>query len=448
MPDSTTSFDHAPVFPDVDEIRYEGPLSNHALAYRHYAQDKPVLGKRMEDHLRMAVCYWHTFCWDGFDIFGAGTFDRPWHRPTDARQAADLKMAAAFEFTSKLGLPFYTFHDVDVVEPSPTPDELANNLARAVGMMEEYQAKSGVRLLWGTANLTSNPRYAAGALTNPDPEAAACAIRQIRDCLNVTHQLGGANYVLWGGREGYDTLLNTDLSRELENLGRFMAMVVEHKHKIGFGGKILMEPKPHEPMYHQYDFDTATVHGFLERFDLVGEVHVNIEPNHSTLAGHSFAHEVATAVSLGVMGSIDINCGNAQNGWDTDQFNLDVRDMTLALIELLPSGGLDTGGFNFDAKVRRQSSDLMDLFHGAIGAVDALAQALIAAADIIERGEIAALKAERYAGWEGDLGTAMGGSDASLETIANRAASAGLNPKHRSGRQEYLENVINRSLLK
>ncbi|MEL6569294.1 MAG: xylose isomerase [Pseudomonadota bacterium] len=442
------SFDQGPVFPDIGDIRYEGPLSENMLAYRHYSKDAAVLGKTMEQHLRMAVCYWHTFCWDGFDIFGQGTFGRTWHDITDARGAADLKMAAAFEFTSKLGLPFYTFHDVDVVEPSPTPDDLANNMARATDRLARYQDETGIRLLWGTANLFSHKRYAAGALTNPDPAVAACAIRQIRDCLNATHRLGGANYVLWGGREGYDTLLNTDLKREMNNLGRFLSMVVEHKHKIGFEGKILLEPKPHEPMYHQYDFDTATVYGFLERYDLVGEVHVNIEPNHATLAGHSFAHEIATAVALGVMGSIDINCGNAQNGWDTDQFNLDTRDMVSALIELLPSGGLDSGGFNFDAKVRRQSSDPADLFYATIGAVDALAHALTCAADILKKGEIAAFKAKRYRGWEGELGAAITAPEASLDSIADRVAGEGIDGGHTSGRQEYLENLIHRSLSK
>ena len=435
-----------PVFGDIAPIKFEGPDSENPLAYRYYNKDQMVLGKRMEDHLRMAVCYWHTFCWDGFDIFGAGTFDRPWQNPANDRSAADAKMAAAFEFFTKLGLPYYCFHDVDVTEASATPDELSNNFKRASDRLGTYQEETGVKLLWGTANLFSHPRYAAGGLTNPDPEVAACAVRQIRDCLETTNRLGGENYVLWGGREGYDTLLNTDLTRELENFGRFLSMVVEHKHKIGFKGKILIEPKPHEPMYHQYDFDTATIYGFLSRFGLLGEVHVNIEPNHATLSGHSFAHEVATAVSLDMMGSIDINSGNYQNGWDTDQFNLDVRDITLALVELLPSGGLDTGGFNFDAKVRRQSSDLTDLFHGHIGGADALARALLAAADLIERGEIKDLKAKRYSGWNGSLGKKMLAEGASLASIADQAASDSLNGKHSSGRQEHLENLVARSI--
>ena len=446
MADTNTSLSAGSVFGDIPHIKFEGPDTENTLAYRYYNKDQMVLGKRMEDHLRLAVCYWHSFCWDGFDIFGAGTFDRPWHNAANDRNAADAKMAAAFEFFSKLGLPYYCFHDVDVAEASETPDDLSNNFKRASDNLAAYQQETGTKLLWGTANLFSHPRYAAGGLTNPDPEVAACAIRQIRECLEATHRLGGENYVLWGGREGYDTLLNTDLTRELENFGRFLSMVVEHKHKIGFKGKILIEPKPHEPMYHQYDFDTATIYGFLSRFGLLGEVHVNIEPNHATLSGHSFAHEVATAVSLGMMGSIDINSGNYQNGWDTDQFNLDIRDITLALIELLPSGGLDTGGFNFDAKVRRQSSEPVDLFYGHIGGVDALARALLSAADIIERGQISAKKHERYAGWDSALGKEMLSDQASLESIADHAAAAGLNGRHTSGHQEYLENLVTRSL--
>ncbi len=447
MPDTLDNTEFAPFFPDIGQISYEGPSSENALAYQYYDKDRMVLGRTMQQHLRLAVCYWHTFCWDGFDIFGAGTFERPWQSPANDRQAADMKMAAAFEFFQKLDVPFYCFHDVDVVEASETPDQLSANLMRAADRLAYYQDKTSKKLLWGTANLFSHPRYAAGGLTNPDPEVAACAIRQIRDCLNVTHKLGGENYVLWGGREGYDTLLNTDLNLELENFGRFLTMVVEHKHKIGFKGKILIEPKPHEPMYHQYDFDTATIYGFLRRFDLLGDVHVNIEPNHATLSGHSFAHEIATAVSLGMMGSIDINCGNAQNGWDTDQFNLDIRDITLALIELLPSGGLTTGGFNFDAKVRRQSSKLIDLFYGHIGGIDSLARALLSAEDLIKRGKLEDHKAERYSGWKSDYGQQLLSDGASLDTIADAVTNNGTVGQHRSGHQEYLENLVNRSLV-
>ncbi|MEN7342424.1 MAG: xylose isomerase [Pseudomonadota bacterium] len=447
MPSVDASDAAQPMFPEIEMIRYEGPESENPLAYRYYDKDRVVLGKRMEDHLRMAVCYWHTYCWDGFDIFGAGTFRRPWHRASDLSAVAASKMAACFEFLSKLDVPFYCFHDVDVVARHDTPDALSSDLQLATEQLAQYQSRTGKRLLWGTANLFSHPRYAAGGLTNPDPDVAACALRQIRDCLNATHALDGANYVLWGGREGYETLLNTDLTRELEHFGRFLTLVVEHKHKIGFPGKILIEPKPHEPMYHQYDFDTATIYGFLRRFDLLGEVHVNIEPNHATLSGHSFAHEVATAASLGMLGSIDINSGNNQNGWDTDQFNLDVRDITLALMELLPTSGLDTGGFNFDAKVRRQSSDTIDLFYGHIGGIDALARGLLSAADVLEKGLVSDHKARRYAKWDREIGATLLSPDASLDTIADFAKAEGIDGHHSSGRQEYLEHLVNRSLL-
>jgi xylose isomerase len=432
------------IFTDVETIRYEGPDSSNPLAYRYYDKNRHVMGKTMQEHLRMAVCYWHTFCWDGYDIFGAGTFERPWHSGVNDRAASDKKMDAAFDFFRALDLPYYCFHDVDVAAHSPTPRELSENLRYSVDRLGAKQEESGVGLLWGTANLFSHPRYAAGGLTNPDPEIVGCALRQIRDCLEATHQLGGANYVMWGGREGYDTLLNTDLKRELDNYGRFLSMVVEHKKKIGFEGKILIEPKPHEPSYLQYDFDTASIYGFLNRFDLLGEVYVNIEPNHATLSGHSFAHEVATAVALDMMGSIDINSGNSQNGWDTDQFNLDVRDITLAMIELLPAGGLDTGGFNFDAKVRRQSCDPMDVIYAHVGGVDALARALLAAVELIEQGELTSLKAQRYAAWNKASGARLLAADASLESIADAVAAEDNNPQHSSGRQEYLENLVSR----
>ncbi len=433
-------------FPGIDPIRFEGSETENPLAFRTYDPDRVVMGKRMEDHLRPAICFWHTFCWDGFDIFGAGPFERSWQSEGPTRAGADKRREAAFEFFTKMGTPFYCFHDVDICEASPTANELATNFARAVDDLERLQGQTGLKPLWGTANLFSHPRYAAGGLTNPDPDVAACALRQVRDCLEATHRLGGSNYVLWGGREGYDTLLNTNLKTELDNFARFLSKIIDHKHRLGFEGKILIEPKPHEPMYHQYDFDTATVYGFLKTYGLEGEVHVNIEPNHATLAGHSFAHEIATAVSLGVMGSIDINCGNAQNGWDTDQFNLDVRDITLAMIELLPAGGLDTGGFNFDAKVRRQSSDLEDLFYAHIGGLDALAAGLLAAADLIEKGQIARFKADRYAGWQGEFGQFLLDENTSLADAVDRIVADDRDGSHSSGRQEYLEQLVARSV--
>lgn len=429
-------------FADIPTIRFEGPETENELAYRFYDKDRLVLGKRMEDHLRFAACFWHTFCWPGSDVFGAGTFDRPWHRTANDSAAAAAKRAAAFDFFTRLDIPFYCFHDVDVMADAQGVAEHRRNFAEAVDDLERLQAASGRKLLWGTANLFGNPRFAAGGATNPDPQVFAFGAMQVRDALEATHRLGGSNYVLWGGREGYETLLNTDLKRELDNLGRFLNLVVEHKHKIGFGGTILIEPKPHEPTKHQYDFDTATVYGFLKRYGLENEVKVNIEANHATLAGHTFEHEIAMAGALGIFGSIDANRGDHQNGWDTDQFPNSVEELTLAMVEILRAGGFTTGGFNFDAKVRRQSMDPVDLFYGHIGGIDTVARGLLNAAALIEDGRIDGIRAERYAGWDGDFGQKIAGLD--LAGIADLAVSENLDPKPRSGRQERIENLINR----
>ncbi len=429
-------------FADIDPIRYEGPESNNELAYRWYDKDRVILGKRMEDHLRFAVCFWHTFCWPGSDIFGAGTFGRPWHAGANDNAAARAKREAAFDFFTRLDVPFYCFHDVDVMGEAHSVAEHRSNLAEAVDHLEALQGETGRKLLWGTANLFSHPRFAGGAATSPNPEVYAWAAMQVRDVLEATHRLGGANYVLWGGREGYDTLHNTDLKRELDNFGRFLSLVVEHKHKIGFTGTILIEPKPHEPTKHQYDFDTATVYGFLKRYGLENEVCVNIEANHATLAGHTFEHELATAAALGIFGSIDANRGDHQNGWDTDQFPNSIEEMTLAMIEVIRAGGFTTGGFNFDSKVRRQSMDPVDLFYGHIGGIDTVARGLVTAAALIEDGRLDAIKRERYAGWDGPLGSKVGGLD--LAGIADLAVAEAFDPKPRSGRQERIENLINR----
>ncbi|WAC23409.1 xylose isomerase [Blastomonas sp. SL216] len=429
-------------FADIPTIRFEGTETDNELAYRYYDKDRVVLGKRMEDHLRFAACFWHTFCWPGSDVFGAGTFDRPWHRGANDGPASAAKRAAAFDFFTRLDIPYYCFHDVDVMADAHNIAEHRANFAEAVDDLERLQASSGRKLLWGTANLFGNPRFAAGGATNPDPEVFAFGAMQVRDALEATHRLGGANYVLWGGREGYETLLNTNLGRELDNLGRFLNLVVDHKHKIGFGGTILIEPKPHEPTKHQYDFDSATVYGFLKRYGLENEVKVNIEANHATLAGHTFEHEIAMASALGIFGSIDANRGDHQNGWDTDQFPNSVEELTLAMVEILRAGGFTTGGFNFDAKVRRQSMDAVDLFYGHIGGIDTVARGLLNAAALIEDGRIDAIKAERYAGWDGDFGQAIAGLD--LAGIADLAVSSNLDPKPRSGRQERIENLINR----
>ncbi|MFL9856397.1 xylose isomerase [Paraburkholderia madseniana] len=433
-------------FEHIPEIRYEGPQSDNPLAYRHYDKSKRVLGKTLEEHLRIAVCYWHTFVWPGVDIFGQGTFRRPWQQAGDAMERAQQKADSAFEFFSKLGTPYYTFHDTDVAPEGDSLKAYSENFTRIADYLARKQQDAGVKLLWGTANLFSHPRYAAGAATSPDPEIFAFAATQVRHALDATQMLGGENYVLWGGREGYDTLLNTDLVRERDQLARFLNMVVEHKHKIGFKGALLIEPKPQEPTKHQFDYDVATVHGFLLQFGLEKEIRVNIEANHATLAGHSFHHEIATAYALGIFGSVDANRGDQQNGWDTDQFPNSVEELTLAFYEILKHGGFTTGGMNFDAKVRRQSVDAEDLFFGHIGAIDNLALAVERAATLIENDRLEAFKRQRYAGWESEFGRKILKGDYSLSTLAADALTRGLNPQHVSGRQEQLENVINQAI--
>ena len=434
-------------FTDVDEIAFEGPDTDNDLAYRVYDPDREVLGKRMEDHMRVAVCYWHSFNWPGSDVFGTGTFDRPWLDATgDPITAAKMKTDAAFEFFSKLGVPFYCFHDVDIAPVGETFSESAGYLETMVGYARGKMAETGVKLLWGTANLFGHPRYAAGAATNPDPEVFAYAAAQVKHALEATHELGGANYVLWGGREGYETLLNTDLKREQDQLARFLHLVADHKRKIGFQGTLLIEPKPAEPTKHQYDYDSQSVHGFLVNNDLVGEYKVNIEGNHATLAGHSFHHEVAYAVANGIFGSIDANRGDPQNGWDTDQFPNSVDDLALVVYEIVKGGGFTTGGFNFDTKLRRQSIDRSDLFHGHIGGIDALARALLVAADMTESETLSKPKADRYAGWDADLGAAITGGGETLETLAAKVENGEIDPRPRSGQQELLENRVNKAI--
>jgi xylose isomerase len=437
-----------PYFPNVDQIRYEGPDSNSPLAFRHYDADKVILGKPMREHLRMAACYWHTFVWPGSDVFGAATFKRPWQHTGDPMEVAIDKAAAAFEFFSKLGIDYYCFHDTDVAPEGNSLKEYRNHFAQMVDHLERHQEDSGIKLLWGTANCFSNPRFAAGAASNPDPEVFACAAAQVFSAMNATQRLKGSNYVLWGGREGYETLLNTDLKREREQLGRFMRMVVEHKHKIGFNGDLLIEPKPQEPTKHQYDYDSATVFGFLQQFGLEKEIKVNIEANHATLAGHSFHHEIATAVSLGIFGSIDANRGDPQNGWDTDQFPNSVEEMTLVTYEILKAGGFMNGGFNFDSKVRRQSLDEIDLFHGHIGAMDVLALSLERAATMVQDDRLQQLKDQRYSGWQQPFGQAVLTGDFNLQSLAEHAFANELNPQAVSGRQEMLENVVNRFIYR
>jgi xylose isomerase len=434
-------------FPEVAPIHYEGPDATSDLAYRVYDPDRVVLGRRMEDQLRLAVCYWHSFNWPGSDVFGSGTFDRPWlDAGTDPIVAARRKMDAAFEFFSKLGTPFWCFHDVDIAPEGETFAATRANLETMVDYAAEHMERTGVKLLWGTTNAFSHPRFAAGAATNPDPEVFAYAAAQVKNAIDATHRLGGDNYVLWGGREGYETLLNTRMTQEADQLARFLHMVVDYKHSIGFEGTLLIEPKPQEPTKHQYDYDCATVHGFLERYDLLGELFVNIEVNHATLAGHSFHHEVAYAVDTGIFGSIDANRGDPQNQWDTDQFPNSVEEMSLAMYEIMRGGGFTTGGFNFDTKLRRQSLSRDDLFHGHVGAIDTLAKSLLVAAQLIEQGALEAARQARYAGWSGDLGQSVLAGEIGLADLEAEVANGAIDPSPVSGRQEQLENLVNRTL--
>ncbi len=435
-------------FKNVNKVEFEGSESTNPLAFRHYNPERVILGKTMKDHLCFSACYWHNFRYFGSDVFGEGTFDHAWLKAGDEMEMATVKADAAFEFFSKLNVPFYCFHDTDVAPEGRNLKEYVNNFAQMVDVLERKQDETGLKLLWGTANVFSNARYMNGAATNPNPEIFAYAAAQIFNVMNATHRLGGKNYVLWGGREGYETLLNTDLRQEREQLGRFMQMVVEHKHKIGFKGTILVEPKPQEPTKHQYDYDTATVYGFLKQFGLEKEIKVNIEANHATLACHSFHHEVATAISLDLFGSIDANRGDAQLGWDTDQFPNSVEENTLIMYEILKVGGFTTGGFNFDARVRRPSTDLEDFFHGHIGGMDIMALSLERAAEMIENDVLGRYIAKRYAGWNTDLGKKIIKGGFSLASLADYALTNDIQPKPLSGQQERLENIVTSFLYK
>ncbi len=434
-------------FPDVGKIAYEGPDSRSDLAFRHYDAERVVHGKRLVDHLRISACYWHGFGWPGSDVFGAGTFDRPWlASDSDALLQAEHRTDVAFEFFEKLGVPFFCFHDRDVAPEGGTFRESCAHLDHMVDRMAQHMERTGVRLLWGTANLFGHPRYAAGAATNPDPEVFAFAAAQVKHVLEATLRLGGENYVLWGGREGYETLLNTDLVRESDQLGRFMQLVVEHKHRIGFEGTLLIEPKPHEPTKHQYDRDVAHVFAFLQKYGLENEIRVNIEANHATLAGHSFQHEIAQALAYGIFGSIDANRGDPQNGWDTDQFPNSVEELTLVLYEVLRGGGFSTGGFNFDAKLRRQSLHRNDLFHAHIGGIDTLARAFAAADTLLQDGQLQSNLEARYAGWQGELGRGIRKGELSLDDLWKRVSDSEEDPEPVSGRQEQLENWVRRGI--
>ena len=432
-------------FADVDTIAYQGPDSTDPLAFRYYDANRQVLGKTMAEHLRFAVCYWHSFDAPGADVFGDGTWDRPWaNGGTEPMAGARAKLEAAFEFIAKLTAPYFCFHDRDVAPEGSTAAESEKNLLTMGEDIADAMQRSGVKLLWGTANLFGHPRYAAGAATNPNPEVFAYAAAQVKTVLELTHQLGGENYVLWGGREGYDTLLNTDLKREADQLGRFMTLVAEHKHKIGFTGTLLIEPKPCEPTKHQYDYDSAACHAFLQKYGLVDEFKLNIECNHATLAGHTFQHEVAYAVAHGIFGSVDANRGDPQNGWDTDQFPTNVEEATLVLYEILRAGGFGSGGFNFDAKLRRQSVAREDLFYGHIGGMDTLARGLLNAAALLQSEALSRPLAQRYAGWDAGLGERILAGAESLGSLADHVHASNPDLSPVSGRQELLENIVAR----
>ncbi len=429
-------------FGDLTPARYEGPESDNPLAFRHYNPDETVLGKRLEDHLRFAVCYWHNFVWPGSDPFGGQTFERPWFG--DTMEQAKLKADVAFEMFDLLRVPYFTFHDHDVRPEGETHTESVSRLDEMADYFAGKMENGGPKLLWGTANLFSNRRYMSGAATNPDPDVFAYAAATVKACMDVTRRLNGENYVLWGGREGYETLLNTDMGRELDQLGRFLNLVVEYKHKIGYEGTILLEPKPQEPTKHQYDYDVATVYGFLKRYGLENEVKVNIEQGHAILAGHSFEHELALAATLGIFGSIDMNRNDYQSGWDTDQFPNNVPEVAIAYYYVLQAGGFTTGGTNFDAKLRRQSLDPEDLIAAHVGAMDVCARGLKAAARMIEDRALEMPLEERYAGWKDAEAQAMLKGERTLEEIAERVSREGTDPHPRSGQQEKLENIVNK----
>lgn len=430
-------------FKGIGQIKYEGPKTDNPLAFRYYDASRKVGKKTMEEHFRFAVAYWHTFCGTGGDPFGPGTKAFPWSESSDPMQRAYDKMDAAFEFITKIGAPFYCFHDYDLVDEGPTLKESEERLQKIVEYAKKKQKASGVKLLWGTANLFSHPRYMNGAATNPDFEVVCHAAAQVKNALDATIALSGANYVFWGGREGYMSLLNTNMKREQEHLARFLHMARDYARANGFKGTFLIEPKPMEPTKHQYDFDAATCIAFLRQFDLMDDFKLNIEVNHATLAQHTFQHELQVAADAGLMGSIDANRGDYQNGWDTDQFPNNLYELTEAMLVILEAGGFKTGGVNFDAKTRRNSTDLEDIFYAHIGGMDTFARALLTAQAILDDGEYQKLRKERYASFDNGKGKQFEQGKATLEDLHGLALKNG-EPKQRSGRQEYYENLISK----
>lgn len=429
-------------FKGIGKIAYEGPKSDNPLAFKWYDENRVVAGKTMKEYLRYAVCYWHTFCNTGSDPFGPGTKTFAWDAQADAVGRAKDKMDAAFEFMSKLGVPYYCFHDVDLVDEGSSIPEYESRLRTIVEYAGQKQAASGIKLLWGTANVFSNPRYMNGASTNPDFAALAYAGTQVKNALDATIALGGENYVFWGGREGYMTLLNTNMKRELDHLGRFLTMARDYARSQGFKGVFFIEPKPCEPTKHQYDYDAATVIGFLRQYGLDKDFKLNIEVNHATLAGHTFQHELQVAADAGMLGSIDANRGDSQNGWDTDQFPMNLNELTESMLIILEAGGFAGGGVNFDAKTRRNSTDLEDIFLAHIGGMDAFARSLVIADAVLQHSPYKQFRKDRYASFDSGSGKAFEEGKLQLADLRAFALQNG-EPKQTSGKQEWLENIIN-----
>ena len=427
-------------FAGIDPIRYAGPDSRDPLSYRYYEPERVVAGKTMAEHFRFSVAYWHTFRGTGMDPFGLPTLMRPWDDGSDSLDNALRRMRVAFAFIGRLGLGYYCFHDRDIAPEGASLAETNRNLDRVVELAEKLQADTGIRLLWGTANLFSNPRYMNGAATNPDAHVFAYAAAQVKKALEVTHRLGGANYVFWGGREGYATLLNTDMKREQDHLARFLQMAADYRREIGFTGTLLIEPKPKEPATHQYDFDAAAVLSFLRGYGL-DQFKLNVECNHATLAGHTFAHELQTASAAGLLGSIDANTGDPLIGWDTDQFNLDLATTSAAMLIVLRQGGIAPGGFNFDAKLRRESTDVRDMFAAHVGSIDAFARGLLIAERILAEGTLEEWRQARYASFDAGIGAQVERGAVGFGELERWVLDAG-EPRPASGRQEQFENLV------
>ena len=436
----------ASYFKEIKKINFEGVKSNNPLSFKYYDENKTVLGKTMKEHLRFATCYWHTFTWPGLDPFGGPTLERPWMNKGDPIEKAEEKLNEAFDFFTKITTPYFCFHDRDISPEGSNYSETQKNFFHIIDLMQKKIDETGVELLWGTANAFSHKRYMSGASTNPDPEVFAYVAAQVKDCMEATMRLGGQNYVLWGGREGYETILNTNMKLEMGNLIRFLELVVNHKHKIGFKGQILLEPKPHEPTKHQYDFDSAACIALIRKAGLENEIHLNIEVNHATLSGHSFEHEINYAMANNALGSIDINRGDTLLGWDTDQFPNNPADLLMSFYYIFSNGGFKKGGLNFDAKIRRQSIEPHDLFYAHIGGMDVAAKTLLAVEKMINDCELSKYIGQRYADWDNKLGKFIHDKKNDLDLISNKVVEHNLDPKPRSGNQELLENIVNKYL--